>query len=101
MPEAVEEELYRIAQEALNNALRHAAATSVTVRICVDSECVELEVADDGQGFAPETVGAKGGMGLTSMQERAEKLGGSLTICSAPGAGTRVKARVRLEEVHR
>jgi signal transduction histidine kinase len=94
LPAPVEEGLYRIAQEALNNALKHAAATSVTVYIRAEGERVELEVVDDGLGFAPDTVGDRGGMGLTSMRERAEKLGGSLTVLSAPGEGTRVKVSV-------
>jgi signal transduction histidine kinase len=94
LPAPVEEGLYRIAQEALNNALKHAAATSVTVYICAEGERVELEVADDGLGFDPDTVGDRGGMGLTSIRERAEKLGGSLTVLSAPGEGTRVKVSV-------
>jgi signal transduction histidine kinase len=51
-------------------------------------------VVDDGQGFDPKTVSDRGGMGLASMRERAEKLGGSLTVLSAPGEGTRVKVSV-------
>jgi signal transduction histidine kinase len=94
LPAPVEEGLYRIAQEALNNALKHAAATSVTVSICAKGERVELEVMDNGQGFDPDTVSDRGGMGLTSIRERAEKLGGSLTVLSAPGEGTRVKVSV-------
>jgi signal transduction histidine kinase len=94
LPASVEEGLYGIAQEALNNALKHAAATSVTVYIRAENEQVELEVVDDGQGFDPHTVSDRGGMGLTSMRERAEKLGGSLTVLSAPGEGTRVKVSV-------
>jgi signal transduction histidine kinase len=94
LPASVEEGLYRIAQEALNNALKHAAATSVTVYIHAEDERVELEVVDDGQGFDPDIVSDRGGMGLTSMRERAEKLGGSLTVLSAPGEGTRVKVSV-------
>ncbi len=96
LPAPVEEGLYRIAQEALNNALKHAAATSVTVYIRAEDERVELEVVDDGLGFDPDTVGDRGGMGLTSIRERAEKLGGSLTVLSAPGEGTRVKVSVEV-----
>jgi signal transduction histidine kinase/HAMP domain-containing protein len=97
LPEDVEEALYRIAQEALNNALKHATPTSVTVSVRVEDAHVELEVADDGRGFDPSAVGDEGGMGLVNMQERAEKLGGTLTIVSAAGKGTSVK--VRLETV--
>jgi signal transduction histidine kinase len=94
LPAPVEEGLYRIAQEALNNALKHAAATSVTVYIRTEDERVELEVVDDGQGFDPKTVSDRGGMGLASMRQRAEKLGGSLTILSASGEGARIKVSV-------
>jgi signal transduction histidine kinase len=95
LPAPVEKGLYRIAQEALNNALKHAAATSVTVYLGVEDEQVELEVVDDGIGFDPGLASNTGGMGLIIMRERAEKLGGSLTILSSPGAGTKVKARIK------
>jgi PAS domain S-box-containing protein len=91
LPPPVEEALYRIAQEALNNALKHATATSVTVYFRADDGRVELDVVDDGRGFNPSTIDEQRGMGLVSMRERAEKLGGSLTIDSAPGEGTKVK----------
>lgn len=90
LPASAEEELYRIAQEALNNALKHAAPTSVTVRICADERRVVLEVSDDGRGFDPDSIGVEGGMGLLSMEERTEKLGGKLDVKSAPGEGTSV-----------
>jgi signal transduction histidine kinase len=89
----VEEALYRIALESLNNALKHAAAPAVTVRIRADGEEVELEVADNGRGFDPHTANGRGGMGLVTMRERAERVGGVLTIQSAPGEGTQVKVR--------
>lgn len=81
---------------ALNNTLKHAQAKIVTVRICANAQAVEIEIADDGQGFDPDEVDGKGGMGLLSMRERAERLGGSLTILSARGQGTRI--HVRLED---
>jgi signal transduction histidine kinase len=94
LPATLEEALFRIAQEALNNALKHAAPTSVEVRLHVDGgdtgQRVQLQVTDDGQGFDPQAVRDKGGMGLVSMHERAEKIGAELTIRSAPGEGTRV-----------
>jgi PAS domain S-box-containing protein len=95
LPEPVEQMLYRIAQEALNNALKHAAATSVTVYLRTDDERVELEVVDDGRGFDPDATGAGGGIGLSSMRERVEKLAGTLTIHSKPGEGTRVMVSVK------
>jgi signal transduction histidine kinase len=94
LPALVEEGLYRIAQEALNNALKHAAATLVTVRININAEQAELEVIDNGMGFDPAVVGHAGGIGLNSMAERAEQLGGKLTIFSKPGEGTRVRVNV-------
>ncbi|MBN1318712.1 MAG: GAF domain-containing protein [Anaerolineales bacterium] len=87
--ETAEEELYLIAMEALNNALKHAGATSITVNFRVIDDQVELEIADDGQGF--DCHGKSRGVGLASMQERAQKLGGSLMIHSFLGKGTSVK----------
>jgi PAS domain S-box-containing protein len=96
LPASVEEELYRIAQEALNNALKHATATSVTVRICTVNERVELEIVDDGIGFDPATTGNGGGMGLANMRKRVEKLGGTIQVASALGQGTKVSVKVKI-----
>jgi signal transduction histidine kinase len=90
LPGAIEDGLYRIANEALNNALKHASATSVTVRVEASDEQVEMEVQDNGQGFDVAAVREQGGIGLSSMRERAEKLGGTLTVTSVPGTGTNV-----------
>jgi two-component system sensor histidine kinase ChiS len=87
----VEEDLYRIAQEALNNALKHATATLVTVTIRASGERVDLEVADNGRGFEPTAVSDEGGMGLMTMRERAEKFGGELEVLSGPGKATKVR----------
>jgi signal transduction histidine kinase len=89
----VEEALYRIALEALGNAARHAEASQVTVRLAGDDNQVVLEVSDDGVGFTPERP-LPGRLGLRSMRERAELLGGTLDIRSAPGAGTLVRAAI-------
>ncbi|MBN1810504.1 MAG: PAS domain-containing protein [Anaerolineae bacterium] len=94
LPAPVEEALYRIAQEALNNTLKHAGASNVTVCVRSRDDRVELEVIDDGGGFDLGAAGKDGGLGLTSMRERAEKVGGVLDITSALGEGTRVKACV-------
>ncbi|NIQ80053.1 MAG: histidine kinase, partial [Anaerolineae bacterium] len=91
LPASLEERLYRIAQEALNNALKHSAGTSVAVRIHVNDERLELEVVDDGVGFDIDGVSDTGGLGLAMMRERAAELGGLLLISSAPGQGTTVK----------
>jgi signal transduction histidine kinase len=97
LPAPIEEGLYRIAQEALNNALKHARATSVTVRIHSEGDIVELEVADNGVGFDPQARADEGGMGLVSMRERAERMGSSLIILSTPGEGTRVKIDAKVK----
>ena len=83
--------LYRVAQEALRNVARHARAHDAEVRLERDARGVALAVTDDGVGFDPLAAGP-GGLGLTSMQERARKFGGRVTIDSGPGAGTRVTA---------
>jgi signal transduction histidine kinase len=98
LPRSVELGLYRVAQEALNNALKHAAATSVLVHLRKADGRVELEIVDDGLGFQPEAVRNRGGMGLESIHQRAEGLGGTSTIRSAPGEGTSVKVTADLEE---
>ena len=81
--------LFYIAQEALNNIMKHADARSVTILLKNRKTSVSLEVVDDGHGFDPKATG-KGGMGLRIMQERIDKVDGILTIKSAPGKGTKV-----------
>jgi signal transduction histidine kinase len=90
LPPEVEAALYQIAQEALNNTLRHASATSVTVTLRQAADDVELEICDNGHGFAPDAP-RNGGMGLDNMQARAEALGGTLVLRSVPGQGTTVQ----------
>jgi len=85
----IEREIVAIAQEALTNAVRHARARKIKVHASATrSVGFRLSVADDGRGIAKERFGA--GFGLTSMQERADRIGGSLTIVTAPRAGTEV-----------
>jgi signal transduction histidine kinase len=90
----LEEELYGIAQEALNNALKHAKASQVVLSVHVAEGSLTLEVSDDGKGFDAADTHDAGGLGLVSMRERAEKIGGELAIHSAPGEGTRVTVTV-------
>jgi signal transduction histidine kinase len=85
-------ELYPIAMEALNNTLRYAQATHVRVTLRGKSDSFRFEIADNGKGF--DTQHPRAGMGLQSMRERAERLGGSFAIESAPGQGTRVSVRI-------
>ena len=105
IPRNIEEELFRIATEALNNALKHASPTTVSVALRLDERkeipCIEISITDDGIGFDPYSRDDRGGLGLISMQERIEKLGGNLTIHSEPGEGTQVKACVNLENALR
>jgi signal transduction histidine kinase len=91
----VEQALFRIAQEAVTNVVRHAAAASVSVHLDRAGDDVELEVRDDGLGFDPadRAISARR-LGLVSMRERAVDLGGALEIESSPGRGTRIRARV-------
>jgi signal transduction histidine kinase len=92
----IEKELYRIALEALNNTLKHSNAKEVTILLCFTNEQVELTVQDNGQGFNPNLVQEHGGMGLKSLRERAERLGGRLAIRSEPGAGTTITFSMNL-----
>ncbi len=91
-----EREILRIAQEALHNAVRHAGARCVTVRLGTDDAGgFGLEVTDDGIGFDPQDPELRARhLGLTSMEERAEELGGHLELESRPGAGTTVRLRL-------
>lgn len=90
LPNAVERDLYHILQEALNNALKYAGATAVTVEIRGEDGQIQAAVTDNGAGFDVAAARQRGGLGLTSMQERAERLGGKLAIASQPGAFTTV-----------
>lgn len=95
LPGKVEQALYRIAQEALNNSLKYAHAQEALVQIRRLETQVELEVSDDGAGFDPGSP-EPGGVGLKSMLERAEQLGGTLTVISDHETGTRIKVVIPL-----
>jgi signal transduction histidine kinase len=91
-----EEAAYRFVQEALNNVIKHAKATSVRIfigRDPADDATLVLEVSDNGYGFDPASV-EPGGLGLVSMAERMERLGGMVRVASRPGSGTTVRATV-------
>ncbi|AKK27003.1 GAF domain-containing sensor histidine kinase [Mycobacterium sp. EPa45] len=98
LPEHIEVALYRIAQEGLQNVVKHSRAMVATVRFAVNDGVALLEVADNGVGFeaAPGTP-SSAGYGMLSMAERAELVGGTLTVTSAPGSGTTVAVRIPLE----
>jgi PAS domain S-box-containing protein len=93
VPFELKEAFYRIAQESLNNAVKHARAGRVEIRLDMSQGELMLEVADDGVGFDPE-VEYSGHMGLNSMRERASQIGAVLEIESGAGKGTRVRVRV-------
>jgi len=103
LPEHAETAIYRIAQEALQNVLKHASAEHVQLRLSVAAGAVVLEISDDGVGFDPAATAERAGpvgYGLPGMQQRAELLGGQLTADSAPGRGTVVRLRVPVPEEH-
>jgi signal transduction histidine kinase len=97
LPAAVEVACYRIVQEAITNVVRHAQAGVCRVRIALDSGAgiLEVEITDDGVGIPGDRVA---GVGLASMRERAEELGGTLVVGPAPEGGTRVLARLPLRQ---
>jgi PAS domain S-box-containing protein len=95
LPRALDLEIYRIATEALNNSLRHSKASLVSIFIQADGDHLEMKISDDGQGFREAQV-KKGGIGLISMKERAQKIGGTLTLDTSPGKGTCVHLFVPL-----
>lgn len=90
----VKQTLLRILQESLANVARHSAGESISLTLRSHEQEVTLLIGDDGQGFSPDEV--ESGMGLQSMRERAESLGGNLVITSAPGEGTSIKAVIPL-----
>ncbi|HEY6581207.1 MAG TPA: ATP-binding protein [Rubrobacter sp.] len=93
LPAAVEVAVYRIVMEALNNVVRHSDASNCEVRLSLDDEpgMLTLEVHDDGRGIEADH---KSGVGLSSMRERAEELGGTCVVEAVPSDGTRVLARL-------
>ena len=92
LPLAAKEAMYRIAQEALNNIVKHAHATKVDVRLEISDGVVRLEIGDNGVGFDPQGE-FPGHLGLRSMRERAEKAGGAFSVESAEGQGTRIRVQ--------
>jgi len=93
---AVEITLYRIAQEALNNVIKHARASTANIEVCHTAERVSCTVRDDGVGFAANRVEGGTGLGLVGIRERLGALGGSVHIASQPGGGTTLRAEIPL-----
>ncbi len=100
LPAVVETDLYRVVQEAMTNVVRHARATRVDVLVEHRGDRVMVMVEDDGVGFAPDQVQRGDHFGLLGIRERAEALGGTLTLESAPGAGTTVVVEVPSADPH-
>lgn len=88
LPPDLEVDLYHIVEEALNNVVKHTAATRVAVRLVLSGGALRLRVTDDGQGFDPAQT--RGGMGLRSIRERVARHGGAVSIESRPGSGTQL-----------
>jgi signal transduction histidine kinase len=100
LPEPVEAALYRVAQESLTNAVRHAHATTVTIRFRHEAATISCHIRDDGVGFDAKSNGTSSderGFGLIGIRERAGSLGGTLEIHSAAGAGTELIMSIPLE----
>ncbi len=96
LPPAVKDAVYGILREALHNVVKHAQACAISVTLEVGAEDIRFGIRDDGIGFDP-TQRAPGHLGLRSMQERAERLGGGVSLSSAPGSGTLVAGSIPLE----
>ena len=99
LPNRVEAGLYRIAQEAVGNAVRHAGARTIRVKLLAQPAHVRLMIMDDGRGFDVNTL-PKDRYGLAGIQERVHLLGGKLTLQTSPGQGTQVDVLVPLDDPH-
>ncbi|MCW3054267.1 MAG: hypothetical protein JWN14_3437 [Chthonomonadales bacterium] len=93
LPAPVESEIFRIAQEALTNTIRHSGARHLLLELAFTETTVRLRIRDDGRGFDPEAEGHVG-FGLQGIRERVNRLGGSLVLLSAPGQGTELDVTV-------
>jgi signal transduction histidine kinase len=90
-----EENLLRIAQQAMDNALQHAQASRIQIELAFAEKEVRLHIGDDGRGFVSSKP-PRPGMGINGMRERAEEIGGNCELKSQPGKGTRVTVKVPL-----
>ena len=99
LPMDIENDLLRIGQEALTNALKHAQANEIVVKLAFAPEQIQLSVQDDGSGFDPGLVVNRSGFGLLGMRERVERMGGVIAFSSEAGQGTRVVAAIPMTSV--
>jgi signal transduction histidine kinase len=95
LPIDIEKELYRIAQESLNNITKHAGAKSVVIDLKFSDEIVRLEISDDGMGFDLSAARASGGWGLSGIEERVQKIGAALNVESSPSQGTKLTVTLK------
>jgi PAS domain S-box-containing protein len=101
LPDEIENVLFPVALEALNNTLKHSSASAVEMRVDAVDDGVELTVSDDGRGFEVSNVSAQSGIGLSSMSERLKGVGGTLSVKSVIGKGTTVRAFVKARDTRR
>ena len=92
--------VYRVTQEALRNAARHSGAQGALVTLSTDGEALELHIADDGKEFDESAARRRGGLGLTSIDERVRLVGGTVHVDTSPGRGTRISVRVPNGDSH-
>jgi signal transduction histidine kinase len=93
----MEQHLLRIAQEAVANALKHAQATKIWIKLTTEGRKISLCIVDNGRGFEPNDVfSSLGHFGLLGIRERAERLGGEMRLASRPGEGTEVEVTAPL-----
>ncbi len=97
-PAEVESMLFRIVQEALTNVAKHARATRVIINLAIDTAQIDLTISDDGCGFVPDQPGSHAGLGLITLHEMAEFLGGTLDIQSSSDGGTRIHVTAPFEQ---
>jgi len=100
LPEIIEENILRIGQEAITNAVKHSGASQLQLRLAFRGEYVSLTVQDNGNGFTPETCAGpnEGHFGLLGMSERVKRLSGKISILSAPGKGTTIRVEIPVKE---
>jgi signal transduction histidine kinase len=101
LPPDVEQQLYRVAEEALNNVVRHAHASSLTLALQQTEPALMLTIRDDGGGFDPKHPSPNGHYGIAGMRERAALVNGTLQVESQPGKGTTIRLTIPVERVAR
>jgi PAS domain S-box-containing protein len=99
MTSDMESNLLRIVQEAVTNAIKHSGGAEIQVRLHIEPDVLKLIVEDDGNGFDPHVPNLNRGFGLISMHERADRIGGELTILTQPGSGTKVHLLISLSDL--